>query len=43
MPRYLTEFSFRWDHRKVSDGERTAEAIKGSIGKRLMYRDPAGK
>lgn len=43
MPRYLTEFSFRWDHRKRTDGERTAAAIKGVEGKRLMYRDPVGK
>jgi transposase-like protein len=38
MDRYLNEFSFRWDLRKVSDGERTVEAIKASEGKRLMYR-----
>lgn len=43
MPRYLTEFSFRWDHRKRTDGERTAEAIKGVAGKRLMYRQPIAK
>jgi len=40
MDRYLNEFSFRWDLRKVSDGERTVEAIKASEGKRLMYRQP---
>jgi transposase-like protein len=43
MPRYLTEFSFRWDHRGMTDGERTIEAIKSSEGKRLMYRIPVGK
>jgi hypothetical protein len=43
MPRYLTEFSFRWDHRKRTDGERTAEAITGVEGKRLMYRQPIGE
>jgi transposase-like protein len=42
MNRYLNEFSFRWDLRKVSDGERTVEAIKASEGKRLMYRVPVG-
>lgn len=42
MNRYLDEFSFRWDLRKVSDGERTVEAIKASEGKRLMYRAPVG-
>jgi len=36
--RYCNEFSFRWNNRKVSDGERMVEAIKGVSGKRLMYR-----
>jgi transposase-like protein len=40
MNKYLNEFSFRWDLRKVSDGERTSEAIRASEGKRLMYRQP---
>jgi transposase-like protein len=35
--RYCDEFSFRWDHRKISDGERMVAAIKGSEGRRLMY------
>lgn len=43
MNRYLNEFSFRWDLRKVSDGERTVEAIRASEGKRLMYRVPITK
>lgn len=43
MPRYLAEFSFRWSHRKLTDGERTVEAIKGAEGKRLMYREPVSK
>jgi hypothetical protein len=38
--RYLNEFSFRCDLRKVSDGERTIKAIKVSEGKRLIYRAP---
>lgn len=40
MQRYLDEFSFRWTLRGTSDGERTAEAIKGGEGKRLMLREP---
>ncbi len=36
--RYCNEFAFRWNHRKVSDGERMIEAIKRAEGKRLMYR-----
>lgn len=42
MDRYLDEFSFRWDLRKATDGERTVEAIKAAEGKRLMYRVPVG-
>jgi hypothetical protein len=38
LPRYCDEFSFRWDERKVTDGQRTVEAIKGAEGKRLMYK-----
>jgi transposase-like protein len=38
LHRYCDEFSFRWDERKVTDGERTVEAIKGAEGKRLAYR-----
>jgi transposase-like protein len=40
LHRYCDEFSFRWDHRYVTDAERTAEAIKGGEGKRLKYRQP---
>ncbi len=36
--RYCDEFSFRWNHRKVDDSERTVEAIKGIQGKRLTYK-----
>jgi len=40
LGRYCDEFSFRWNTRKITDGERTIEAIKSSEGRRLMYRDP---
>lgn len=40
LHRYLNEFDFRWNYRKVKDGERTLEAIKGFEGKRLMYTTP---
>jgi transposase-like protein len=40
LHRYTTEFSFRWDNRGVSDGERMVAAIKGAEGRRLMYRNP---
>lgn len=40
LHRYCDEFAFRWDHRKVTDGERMVAAIQGSEGKRLTYREP---
>lgn len=39
LHRYLSEFDFRFNNRKIEDGARTLEAIKGFEGKRLMYRD----
>ena len=41
LHRYCSEFGFRWNHRKVSDGTRMVAAIKGAEGRRLMYLDPA--
>ncbi|MBW3539312.1 MAG: IS1595 family transposase [Planctomycetes bacterium] len=43
LHRYCAEFDFRWNHRKVSDGERMVAAIQSAEGKRLMYRDPQGQ
>jgi hypothetical protein len=40
LPKYLAEFDFRWNHRKVPDGERTVAALKKAEGKRLMYKSP---
>lgn len=42
LHRYCNEFSFRWDNRKVSDGERAEEAVKGSEGKSLLLKDLIG-
>jgi len=39
--RYVAEFAFRWNSRKVTDGERMVRAIKGAEGKRLTYRKPS--
>lgn len=39
LHRYVSEFQFRSNHRKVDDGERTLLAIRGAEGKRLLYRD----
>jgi transposase-like protein len=41
LQRYLNEFAFRYNNRSglgVTDGERTAIALKGIEGKRLTYR-----
>jgi len=42
LHRYTTEFSFRWNNRQVTDGERMVAAIQGAEGRRLMYRNPVG-
>jgi transposase-like protein len=36
--RYLAEWDFKFNTRKISDGERAALALKGIEGKRLTYR-----
>jgi transposase-like protein len=38
LKRYLSEFDFRYNTRKMSDPERTMMALKGIEGKRLYYR-----
>jgi transposase-like protein len=43
LQRYADEFSFRWNHRKIDDRERTVAAIKGAEGRRLSYRVPSAK
>jgi transposase-like protein len=40
LHRYLTEWDFKWNTRKMNDGERAAVALKGIEGKRLTYRRP---
>ena len=40
LHRYLSKFDFRWNHRKISDWERTTEALSMIEGKRLAYREP---
>jgi transposase-like protein len=39
LHRYLAEFEFRYNGRKLNDGERTLLAIRSADGKRLMYRE----
>ena len=38
LHRYVKEFDFRWNYRKVSDAARADAALKGISGKRLTYR-----
>jgi transposase-like protein len=40
LQQYLNEFDFRWNHRGMSDVERTLAAIKATEGKRLMLKEP---
>jgi transposase-like protein len=40
LHRYVAEFEFRYNTRKMDDGARTVAAIRGAEGKRLMYREP---
>lgn len=40
LHRYLSEFDFRYSNRELSDGQRTALAIKQAEGKRLLYLRP---
>lgn len=40
LHRYMSEFEFRYNNRKLDDGERTIAAIRGADGKRLYYKEP---
>ncbi len=42
LHRYLAEFDFRYNGRKVTDAERCAMLLKGAKGTRLTYQQPAG-
>ncbi len=37
LRRYVGEFDFRYNNRHISDEERTAMALQGITGKRLLY------
>jgi hypothetical protein len=39
LHRYLSEFDFRYNSRKMKDGERSLLPIRKVSGKRLTYRD----
>ena len=38
--RYLAEFEFLYNTRKITDSERSVLAVKGDEGKRLTYSQP---
>jgi transposase-like protein len=40
LHRYLSEFDFRYNTRKITDMERTVAAVRGGEGKRLTYHQP---
>jgi len=40
MHRYCDEFSHRWNYHKDTDAACTVAAIRGSEGRRLMYKEP---
>lgn len=39
LGRYLVEWDFKLNHRKLTDGERAALVLKGAEGRRLTYRN----
>jgi transposase-like protein len=42
LARYCDEFAFRYENRKVSDGQRAKLLVSGAEGKRLTYKEPEG-
>jgi len=40
LHRYLAEFAYRYNTRKMNDGDRVTLAIKSAVGKRLRYKEP---
>ena len=41
LPKYVTEYEYRWNTRKQTDGERMAKFVPMIDGKRLFFRQPA--
>lgn len=42
LPRYVEEWSFRWNTRQLSDGERLQKMVDQAQGRRLTYRPLKG-
>jgi hypothetical protein len=38
---YCDEFAFRFENRRVTDGQRATMLVAGGEGKRLTYKQPA--
>jgi transposase-like protein len=43
LGKYVSEFEFRYNARKVADKDRPALIVGGAEGKRLTYKQPVGK
>lgn len=43
LDRYLAEFDYRYNTRKMKDGERTVQAVQKAAGKRMRYKEPVKK
>lgn len=41
LSRYLDQFSFLYNNRELTDGERAVAAIRGAEGKKLFYKEPS--
>lgn len=41
LHRYLAEFDFRYNNRKIKDMERAEKMLKAAIGRRLLLREPS--
>jgi len=40
LHRYIWQFDFMWNGRKLNDGQRVVSAIRSAEGKRMMYKKP---
>lgn len=43
LDRYVGEYQFRYNARKMKDGQRAMKALKGTVGKRLVYKEAIKK
>jgi len=43
LHRYCSEFAYKYNTRKMTDGQRLSLAIQKADGKRLFYKEPVGE